>query len=92
METNKVIFVILRLYFIYQYKILIQLYHYSQTNLINWKKLFIGDSWFGSVKSAEVVAEVGNHGIFVIKTAFSHLPKKWLDDKMKETQEEHRYQ
>ena len=42
-------------------------------------RLYIGDSWFGSVKADKVVALADEHAIFIAKTAFSRSPKKWLD-------------
>ena len=47
-------------------------------------RLYIGDSWFGSVRAAEAVALAGEHAIFIVKTAFSRSPKKWLDKEMKD--------
>ena len=35
------------------------------------KRLFYGDSWFGSVKTAEKVSASGNHCVMLIKTAHS---------------------
>ena len=46
-------------------------------------KLFFGDSWFGSVKAACQVRKLGHHGCFIIKTAHSRTPKKFLEEKMK---------
>ena len=46
-------------------------------------RLFFGDSWFGSVKAACQVHKLGHHGCFVIKTAHSRTPKKFLEDQMK---------
>ena len=45
---------------------------------------FLGDSWFGSVKSAEAVALKGYHAIFVVKTAFGRTPKNWIEEEMKD--------
>ena len=45
-------------------------------------KLFLGDSWFGSVKTAANVARSGHHGIFIVKTAHSRSPKKFLEETM----------
>ena len=46
------------------------------------KNLWMGDSWFGSVKTAVQVAEYGNF-IGIVKTAHSFYPKQWLEEKMK---------
>ena len=45
-------------------------------------KLFFGDSWFGSVKTAYQVRKLGHHECFVIKTAHSRTPKTFLEGKM----------
>ena len=47
------------------------------------KRCFLGDSWFGSVKSAIEVAQCGHHTIMSVKTTHSRFPKKFLDDTMK---------
>ena len=47
-------------------------------------RLFLGDSWFGSVKSVENIGISGNHAIMIITTAFSRTPKKWLEATMKD--------
>ena len=47
-------------------------------------KLHLADSWFGSVTAAENVAKAGHHAIFIIKTGSSRVPKKFLEDKMKD--------
>lgn len=44
--------------------------------------LFLGDSWFGSVKTAETVSFSGNHCIMVIETAFRRSPKKYRESNM----------
>ena len=38
--------------------------------------LFIGDSWFGSVKCCAQVAKKGQHAILQIKTNYARSPKK----------------
>ena len=48
------------------------------------KKLFLGDSWFGSVKAAANIAIAGHHACFMVKTAHARSPKKFLDEKMKD--------
>ena len=47
-------------------------------------KLFLGDSWFGSVKSVATVARTGNHACMMVKTAYSRSPKKFLEETMKD--------
>ena len=46
------------------------------------KCLYIGDSWFGSVKACGSVGELGHHGIFVVKTGHSRTPKAFLEKTM----------
>ena len=46
------------------------------------KRLYLADSWFGSVKTAENVMQSGHHCTMIIKTAHSRSPKKWLDQTM----------
>ena len=46
------------------------------------KRLFLADSWFGSVKAVSAVAQSGNHACMVIKTGHSRVPKKFLEEKM----------
>ena len=46
--------------------------------------LWLGDSWFGSVKACTNVSKYGHHWCLMIKTVHSRYPKKFLDDKMKE--------
>ena len=48
------------------------------------KRLFFGDSWFGSVKAVSSVAQAGHHACMMVKTAHSRSPKKFLEDKMKD--------
>ena len=47
------------------------------------KRLFLADSWFGSVKDAENFIESRHHGTFIIKTARDRSPKKSLNATMK---------
>ena len=47
------------------------------------KRLFFGDSWFGSVKAIAACAKAGYHACMMIKTGHSRSPKAWLEDKMK---------
>ena len=54
----------------------------NNNNNNNIKNLWMGDSWFGSVKTAVQVAEYGNF-IGIVKTAHSFYPKQWLEEKMK---------
>ena len=44
--------------------------------------LYYGDSWFGSVKTAENISANNSHCIMLIKTAHSRSPKKWLEETM----------
>ena len=46
------------------------------------KNLWLGDSWFASVKTTIQLAPYGNF-IGIVKTAHSFFPKKWLENKMK---------
>jgi hypothetical protein len=48
------------------------------------QRLFLGDSWFGSLKTVKSIMRNGHHGVFVIKTAHSRSPKKFLDKQMKD--------
>ena len=48
------------------------------------QKLFLGDSWFGSVKSVATVGRTGNHACMMVKTAYSRSPKKFLEETMKD--------
>ena len=52
-------------------------------------KLFMGDSWFGSVKSAANVGLAGHHAIFVVKTAHARSPKKCSEETMQDMPGEH---
>ena len=45
--------------------------------------LILGDSWFGSVKTAAHVARSGHHCCFMVKTAHSRSPKSFLEEHMK---------
>ena len=47
------------------------------------KRLYLADSWFGSVKTAENVIQSRHHCTMIIKTAHVRPPKKWLDETMK---------
>ena len=47
-------------------------------------KLFLGDSWFGSVKSVATVCRTGNHACMMVKTGYSRSPKKFLEETMKD--------
>ena len=47
-------------------------------------KLFLGDSWFGSMKSFANVALAGHHACMLVKTAHSRSPNKFLDETMKD--------
>ena len=44
----------------------------------------LGDSWFGSVKTAEACAKKDIEFIGVVKTAHSLFPKKWLEASLKD--------
>ena len=48
------------------------------------KRLYFGDSWFGSVKAVANVGKSGNHCCMIIKTGHSRSPKKFLEEKMKD--------
>ena len=57
----------------------------KNTHLLNrGHRLFFGDSWFGSVKAACQVRKLGHHACFAIKTAHSRIPKKFLEETMKD--------
>ena len=45
-------------------------------------RLYLGDSWFGSVRAAVAIAKAGHHACFMIKTAHSKSPKKFLEEQM----------
>ena len=45
-------------------------------------RLFLGDSWFGSVNATYQISKLGHHGCFVINTAYSRAPKTFLKEKM----------
>ena len=47
-------------------------------------KLFMGDAWFGSVKTTANVFKSGHHAIFNVKSDHSISPKKYLDKTMKD--------
>ena len=42
------------------------------------KRLWCGDSWFGSVKCAANIAKMGQHCIMQIKTGHARYPKNFL--------------
>jgi len=46
--------------------------------------LFFGDSWFGSVKAAANVKILNHHACFMVKTAHSRSPKKFLEETMQD--------
>ena len=46
------------------------------------KRIYLGDSWFGSAKASEVVALTGSHTILVIKMNHSRSAKMLLEKKM----------
>jgi len=48
------------------------------------KRLYFGNSWFGSVKATAAVEQAGHHACFIIKTGHSRSPKVWLEEKMKD--------
>ena len=48
------------------------------------QRLFLGDSWFGSLKTVKSIMPNGHHSVFVVKTAHSRSPKKFLDEQMKD--------
>ena len=43
---------------------------------------YLGDSWFGSVKTVENVAMQGAEGVFCVKTATTGFPKDLIEDLM----------
>ena len=45
-------------------------------------KLYLGDSWFGSVNALVALSKPGHHGIFIVKTSHSRTPKKFLEETM----------
>ena len=47
-------------------------------------RLYVGDSWFGSIKAAIGVAKSGHHACFMIKNGYSKTPKKYLEETMKD--------
>ena len=47
------------------------------------KRLVLGNSWFGSVKSAVEVASAGHHAVLVMNTEHSRFPNRVLQEKMK---------
>ena len=47
-------------------------------------RLFFGESWFGSVKTAYQVRKLSHHACFAIKMVHSRTPKKFLEETMKD--------
>ena len=47
------------------------------------KRLYLGNSWFGSVKTVQNIVNISNHDVFVVKTAYSRS-KNNLHETMKE--------
>ena len=47
-------------------------------------RLFLGDSWFGSVKCCANIVKRGGHAILQIKTNHSRSPKLYLEELMKD--------
>ena len=45
-------------------------------------EIWLGDSWFGSVKSVAHAARRGVHAVTMVKTAHSRSPKKFLEAEM----------
>ena len=56
----------------------------SDNNESTKKDLWLGDSWFGSVKACASVGRAGHHCCFVVKTGHGRSPKKFLEEKMKD--------
>ena len=48
------------------------------------KRVYLGDSWFGSVKTAANFGKANQHAIMQVKTAHARFPKKFLEEKMKD--------
>ena len=48
------------------------------------KRLYFGDSWFGSVKTCVAIGKVEHHAFMMVKTAHARSPKNWLEEKMKD--------
>ena len=48
------------------------------------KRLWCGDSWFGSVKCAANIAKMGQHCIMQIKTGHARYPKNFFEEAMKD--------
>ena len=46
------------------------------------KRLWLGDSWFGSVKTVANIGKMGQHACMIIKTAHTRSPKKFFEGKM----------
>ena len=47
-------------------------------------RVWMGDSWFGSVRCAANMSLTGQHCIMQVKPAQSMFPKSFLDEKMKD--------
>ena len=56
----------------------------SRVESIETGNLFLGDSWFGSVKSVANIALAGHHACMLMKTAHFRSPNKFLDETMKD--------
>ena len=50
----------------------------------NYKKLLLGDSWFGNVKRWLEVAKAGHYSCFIIKQGNARSPKKFLEETMED--------
>ena len=46
------------------------------------KRIYYGDSWFGSVKAAASLSMAGDHCVMAVKTAHARFPKTYLENKM----------
>ena len=47
-------------------------------------KLFLGDSWFGSINALTAISCAGHHGCFMVKTSHSRTPKQFLGETMRD--------
>jgi len=47
------------------------------------KRIYYGDSWFGSVKAAASLSMAGDHCVMAVKTGHARFPKTYLENKMK---------
>ena len=61
----------------------------SDNNKSSRTDLWLGDSWFGSVKACASVGRAGHHCCFVIKIGHGHSPKRFLEEKRRICLEEH---